>query len=192
VVEVEPDPADAAAALTAVDDYYAEVAAGNWDVVRSAHVEYNASNLESAIAFGATFEYSCEPPTYRIGEPQIIQTRCVETMHDDFYGPGGLALTGTVVYSVADPLEVRAGFGCPWSGDPAERAFYDYIDDFQTWLDAEGRWIPGMVRIPGGDPGYMPCSPYPFDVVPTEEAVAQAREEMVAFVAASPDWPRSD
>ncbi len=176
-------------ALRVIDEYYMDVADGNWERLRAIHTGYNPEQLRVAIVLNASFEHECEVLAL---QPRFdaVTVRCLETMHDDFYGPGGLALEATIQYRVHNgALTVAHGYGC-WAQEPVgDNA--RYMVDFQQWLLSEGRWVPGMLEIPGGDPLSMPCGPYPFQRAPDDETLETLRQELAAFVAASPAWPKS-
>jgi hypothetical protein len=175
-----------------VEAYYAEIASGNWDVARRAHArEENPMYLEQAIAFNAAIEHECRlVPPGPTGNSTRVE--CDETLHDDFYGPGGITRQSTLTYIVmGGSVTAVSGRAC-WIGEPAQLAG-PYIFEFQQWRRAEGLpEVPGMIELVDATQAAIPCSPYPFHGVPTEETVELLSEQLAAFVAASPDWPLRD
>jgi hypothetical protein len=119
-----------------------------------------------------------------------ILVRCLETVYDDFYRPGGLAFKATVNYRVEDGrVSLEGGISAICREPRGGSAQYLY--EFQQWLRSQNRWIPGMIEVLDASPASMPCGPYPFLHPLDEESLERLAKEIVVFVEASANWPKS-
>lgn len=186
VAEWEEDEAESA--LTAVDDFYAALNAGDVEaalrLVVDATPEARMTEKYPIAVNGlnAQFEYECT-----LSSPGTVE--CVEYVSDDLYGPAGI--TNSATFSFAYRSGNLAYSHYPWpfvcEFDPTGDAL-TFLMEFRVWSaenhpELEPYWYWGW---PIDSPAAIPCTVYPFTSAENATTVCELVPE---FIAQSAKWP---
>jgi hypothetical protein len=175
-------------AMALVEEYYALLNSGDvvaaFDMLAGYGSANHLTSLRVAVdGMNAQFTVDCSASE---SAPLIT---CSETISDDFYGPAGIALKGSIGYELAgteaNQLRIRSSgpTACTSESNPG----VTYLLDLYEWIvvarpDLESKFSGNLDM---GSLG-IPCTAYPFL---NAELASEVCEVIPEFVAQSDNYP---